>query len=136
MNYTSHSNCPLIWGWSSLKLDNTIKIFGQSTIDESFVSKVKRSLSQVQMWAPSLVAYMESFKSSTRGETSWEKNLKLVLLCGNQVYWVHRGQNHCQPVSSPRMVSNMPCVIHLKTMSCPYMASYMIAIYGHAHVRF
>jgi hypothetical protein len=44
-------------------------------MDESFGSKLKGSLGQVQMWAPSLVAYMEPFKSLAKGETSWEKTL-------------------------------------------------------------
>jgi len=44
-------------------------------MDESFSSKVRRSLSWVQIWGPSLVIYMESFKSSAKGENSWEKTL-------------------------------------------------------------
>jgi hypothetical protein len=44
-------------------------------MDESFISKKKRSLSRVHMWAPMLVTYMESFKSSAKSETSLEKTL-------------------------------------------------------------
>jgi len=44
-------------------------------MDESFGSKVKGSLGWMQMWTPLLVTYIESFKSSTKGETSCEKTL-------------------------------------------------------------
>jgi hypothetical protein len=63
-------NRPPIWDLGPLKLNNIIELPPVIHQGESFNSKVKRSLNWVQMWTPSLIAYMESFKSSTKDETS------------------------------------------------------------------
>jgi len=53
-----------------MELDNIIELSPIIHQGESFSSKVKGSLGWVQMWAPLLVTYMESFTSLAKGETS------------------------------------------------------------------
>jgi hypothetical protein len=57
-------------------------------MEESFNSKVKRSLGHVQMWTPSLIAYVESFKILNQMWNIMGKNFRLIILCdhGNHVY--------------------------------------------------
>jgi hypothetical protein len=120
---TPHSIRPPIWGWGPLKLVNIIKPPSAIHQGVSFSSKVKGSLCWVQMWAPLLIAYMESFKSLVKGETSWgnvSEYTYYVILGTTSIRWTE-GKTICQPVHGPRAMSNMPQTNIMATlMDCPH----------------
>jgi hypothetical protein len=65
------SKLPLYLGLRSFKLNNTIRnALWKFIINEHFGSKVERLVGWVQMVVPSLVTKLQSFKSSTKCESS------------------------------------------------------------------
>ncbi len=113
-----------------------------------FGFKVKRPIGYVQIWTPSLLAWLQSFQFLVKYESTWNFLLRLILLFNlkNLGLLMHRGQN--QTKGNKTILQWMPhprqsiCTVEGQWSQCNWMGKkegfnkiWYIAIWGKVNVE-